>query len=204
VRVGTLVGGLLERYPELAKLPAEGFGSSERPGIVHRLDKDTSGLLVVARSSRAYRSLTEQMAARTAKRTYLALALGTMRAAQGVIDAPIGRSSRDPTKMAVANAGREARTSYRVLQRFAEPIEATELELQLQTGRTHQIRVHLAAIGHPVLGDGRYGGSRRSSGVRRTMLHAARLGFLAPGSGEALEFEASPPEDYLASIRRFS
>jgi 23S rRNA pseudouridine1911/1915/1917 synthase len=204
VREGTLVGGLLERFPELALLPAQGCGSPERPGIVHRLDKDTSGLLVVARSPRAYRSLTEQLAARTAKRTYLALALGTLRATDGVVDAPIGRSTRDPTKMAVAGSGREARTSYRVVQRFSEPLPATELELRLETGRTHQIRVHLAAIGHPVLGDGRYGGSRRSSGVRRMMLHAVRVTILAPRDGASLHFEAPVPEDYLASIERFS
>jgi 23S rRNA pseudouridine1911/1915/1917 synthase len=203
VHEGTLVAGLLERFPELALLPAQGCGSPERPGIVHRLDKDTSGLLVVARSSRAYRSLTEQLAARTAKRTYLALALGTLRAAEGVVDAPIGRSPRDPTKMAVAGSGREARTSYRVVRRFTEPLPATELELRLETGRTHQIRVHLAAIGHPVLGDGRYGGSRRSSGVRRMMLHAIRLAISAPESGAPLEFEAPVPADYLASIGPF-
>jgi 23S rRNA pseudouridine1911/1915/1917 synthase len=204
VHAGTLVGGLLERFPELARLPAEGWGAPERPGIVHRLDKDTSGLLVVARSPQGFRSLTEQLAARTAKRTYLALALGTLRATEGVVDAPIGRSSRDPTKMAVAGTGREARTSYRVVRRFSKPLEATELELRLETGRTHQIRVHLSAIGHPVLGDTRYGGARRSSGVRRMMLHAARLGFLAPASGQELEFEAPPPEDYVASVERFS
>jgi 23S rRNA pseudouridine1911/1915/1917 synthase len=204
VHAGTLVGGLLERFPELARLPEAGLGDPERPGIVHRLDKDTSGLLVVARSPRAYQSLTEQLAARTAKRTYLALALGTLRATEGVVDAPIGRSPRDPTKMAVAGTGREARTSYRVVGRFSKPLEATELELRLETGRTHQIRVHLAAIGHPVLGDGRYGGSRRSSGVRRMMLHAMRLGIVAPGSGEQLEFEAPPPEDYVASKEGFS
>lgn len=204
VHATTLVAGLLERYPELASLPEQGRGSAQRPGIVHRLDKETSGLLVVARSQRAYESLTQQLAARTAKRTYLALALGSMQAARGVVDAPIGRSSRDPTKMAVASTGREARTSYTVLRRFCEPLRATELELHLETGRTHQIRVHLAAIGHPVLGDARYGGSRRSSGVNRLMLHAMRLGFVGPGSGKALEFEAQPPEEYLASVQRFS
>lgn len=203
VRAGTLVAGLLERYPELARLPAQGFGAAERPGIVHRLDKDTSGLLVVARSPEAFRSLTAQLAERTAKRTYLALALGILRSAEGIVDAPIGRSSRDPTRMAVAGKGREARTSYRVLRRFSEPVEATELELRLETGRTHQIRVHLAAIGHPVLGDARYGGTRRSSGVRRMMLHAVRLAFRSPATGEEVQFEALPPEDYVRSIEAF-
>jgi 23S rRNA pseudouridine1911/1915/1917 synthase len=106
--------------------------------------------------------------------------------------------------MAVANAGRQARTSYAVLRRFSQPLEATEMELQLETGRTHQIRVHLSAIGHPVLGDVRYGGARRSSGVKRLMLHAVRLAFSAPGSSELLEFTAPPPEDYLSSVSGFS
>jgi 23S rRNA pseudouridine1911/1915/1917 synthase len=184
VRSGTLVGRLLARYPELADLPANGWGSAERPGIVHRLDKETSGLLVVARSPVAYHSLVEQLASHTARRTYAALALGT--------------------KMAVALAGREARTSYEVLARFGRPVPATELELSLETGRTHQIRVHLAAIGHPVLGDSRYGGARRSAGAGRMMLHAVRLGFLAPVTGEARSFEAPPPDDYLAVLSRFS
>jgi len=204
VQAGTLVGGLLARYPELARLPEQGCGSSERPGIVHRLDKETSGLLMVARSPDGFRSLTDQLLSRTAKRTYLALVLGNVRAAQGVVDAPIGRSPRHPTRMAVSGAGREARTSYRVLRRFSSPVEATELELQLDTGRTHQIRVHLAAIGHPVLGDARYGGAKASSGVRRMMLHAAKLGVLSPSTGELLQFEASPPSDYVSAVERFT
>ena len=201
---GTLAGGLLARYPELARLPEQGYGSPERPGIVHRLDKDTSGLLMVARSPRGFTSLTAQLATRTAKRTYAALVLGTVSAAQGIVDAPIGRSTRHPTRMAVSGTGRDARTSYRVLRRFTLPIAATELELQLDTGRTHQIRVHLAAIGHPVVGDARYGGARGSSGVRRMMLHAVKLGVLSPATGELLQFEAEPPSDYLAALQRFS
>ncbi|MGH9169266.1 MAG: RluA family pseudouridine synthase [Acidimicrobiales bacterium] len=200
----TLVAGLLASYPELSGLPEQGFGAADRPGIVHRLDKGTSGLLVVARSGRGYESLTSQLAAHTAKRIYVALVLGSLRAPEGLVDAPIGRSRRDPTRMAVAPGGREARTHYLVRRRFTSPIEATELELSLETGRTHQIRVHLAAIGHPVLGDDRYGGSRRLSGVDRMMLHAARLGFRAPGSGELLAFEAAPPAGFLACLARFS
>jgi len=203
-REGTLVAGLLARYPEIALLPEKGCGSPDRPGIVHRLDKDTSGLLVVARSVRAYQSLTLQLASRTAKRTYLALVIGNVRAAEGLVDAPIGRSPNDPTKMAVSLGGREARTTYRVLRHFSTPIEATELELSLETGRTHQIRVHLSAIGHPVLGDSRYGGRRGSSGVKRLMLHAARLGFLAPGNNAALEFEVPPPDEYTSALALFS
>lgn len=207
VRDATLVAGLLARYPDLSRLPAAGCGTAERPGIVHRLDKETSGLLVVARSERAFRSLSAQLAARTVRRTYRALALGALRSADGVVDAPIGRSVKDPTKMAVDAAGREARTSYHVLGRFTEPLPATELELHLETGRTHQIRVHLAAIGHPVLGDQRYGGSRSSSGVTRLMLHATQLAFDTPweGAGDGhLDFEVPPPEDYSSSLARFS
>lgn len=204
----TLVAGLLQRYPELSRLPLSGCGTVDRPGIVHRLDKETSGLLVVARSERAYRSLTAQLAARSVSRTYHALALGDVRAGDGVVDAPIGRSLRDPTKMAVAPSGRAARTSYHVLRRFSHPLPATELQLRLETGRTHQIRVHLSAIGHPVLGDRRYGGARQTSGVTRLMLHAERLAFSTPwcepGGGDHLEFEAPPPLEFRASLARFS
>jgi 23S rRNA pseudouridine1911/1915/1917 synthase len=123
---------------------------------------------------------------------------------EGVIDGPIGRSDRDRTAMAVVGTGRDARTSYRVRRRFTKPVEATELELRLETGRTHQIRVHLAAIGHPVLGDSRYGGSRRSAGLSRLMLHAERLGFLEPSTGEPVEFVALPPTAFADALGHFS
>jgi len=200
----TLVGGLLAAYPELAELPVLGCGEADRPGIVHRLDKDTSGLLVVARSPEAYRSLTAQLAARTVRRSYLALACGSLEAESGVIDAPIGRSLRHPTRMAVAVGGRSARTHYRVLGRFATPLEATYLELRLETGRTHQIRVHMAAIGHPVVGDARYGGDRRRSGSPRTFLHAAGLCFLHPSTGAKASFESPLPGDLAAVLKGFS
>ena len=203
-REATLASGLLARYPELARLPLEGFGAPDRPGIVHRLDKETSGLLVVARSPEGYSSLVGQLAARSAKRSYVALVNGRVSSQEGLIDGPIGRSDRDPTAMAVVATGREARTSYRVRRRFTDPVAATELELQLQTGRTHQIRVHLAAIGHPVLGDSRYGRSRRSAGVPRLMLHAERLGFSEPRTGEPLEFTAPPPDAFRQALERFS
>ena len=203
-RSGTLVSGLLASYPELERLPELGCGEADRPGIVHRLDKDTSGLLVVARSPDGYRSLSAQMAARTIRRTYLALACGALESEGGVVDAPIGRSLRDPTRMAVTAGGRPARTHYRVLARYAKPLEATYLELTLETGRTHQIRVHLAAIGHPVVGDARYRGDRRRSGSPRTFLHAAGLAFLSPVSGEALAFSSSLPDDLSSVLGRFS
>ena len=202
-RSGTLVAGLLELYPELALLPELGCGEADRPGIVHRLDKDTSGLLVVARTPDAYRSLTPQLAARTVRRTYLALACGALEAEAGVVDAPIGRSLRDPTRMAVAVGGREARTHYRVLARYARPLEATYLELRLETGRTHQIRVHLAAIGHPVVGDARYRGDRRRSGCARPFLHATGLAFLDPATDEEVAFSSPLPDDLAAVLAQF-
>jgi 23S rRNA pseudouridine1911/1915/1917 synthase len=170
---------------------------------VHRLDKDTSGLLVVARTPDAYRSLTAQLAARTVRRTYLALACGALEAEAGVVDAPIGRSLRDPTRMAVAVGGREARTHYRVLARYARPLEATYLELRLETGRTHQIRVHLAAIGHPVVGDARYRGDRRRSGCARPFLHATGLAFLDPATDEEVAFSSPLPDDLAAVLAQF-
>jgi 23S rRNA pseudouridine1911/1915/1917 synthase len=203
-RSGTLVAGLLALYPELALLPELGCGESDRPGIVHRLDKDTSGLLVVARTADAYRSLTAQLAARTVRRTYLALACGAFEAEAGVVDAPIGRSLRDPTRMAVAAGGRAARTHYRVLARFTEPLEATYLELRLETGRTHQIRVHLASIGHPVVGDTRYRGDRRRSSLKRPFLHAAGLAFVDPAGTRELSFSSRVPDDLVAVLDRFS
>lgn len=199
----TLAAGLLARYPELAELPEAGAGERDRPGIVHRLDKETSGLLAVARTPAAYHSLTGQLARRTMGRTYLALVLGHVEAASGVIDAPIGRSGADPTRMAVSGTGKAARTRYDVRERYDKPIPLTSLELNLETGRTHQIRVHVAAIGHPVLGDKRYGGARGALPVGRPMLHALRLSLEHPASGERLSFEAPVPEDLarvLASL----
>jgi 23S rRNA pseudouridine1911/1915/1917 synthase len=203
-KANTLASGLLAIYPELARLPELGCGEADRPGIVHRLDKDTSGLLVVARSPQAYASLTAQLAARTVARRYLALACGAMEADAGVVDAPIGRSLRHPTRMAVAVGGRAARTHYRVLERFTQPLDATYLELRLETGRTHQIRVHLAAIGHPVVGDARYRGDKRRSGAGRTFLHAAGLEFLHPASGEPVSFASPLAQDLEAVLRAFS
>jgi len=201
---GTLVAGLLALYPELARLPELDCGEGDRPGIVHRLDKDTSGLLVVARTPEAFRSLTAQLAARSVRRTYLALACGALDAEVGVIEAPIGRSLRDPTRMAVAVGGRSARTHYRVLTRFVLPLEATYLELRLETGRTHQIRVHLAAIGHPIVGDARYRGDRRRSACGRPFLHAAALAFVHPATGREVAFASPLPEDLVGVLDRFS
>jgi 23S rRNA pseudouridine1911/1915/1917 synthase len=186
---GTLVNGLLARYPEIATV-----GDPARPGIVHRLDRDTSGLLVVARSSVAYDSLVGQLGRRSVDRLYATLVWGALSAPRGVIDAPIGRSDARRTRMAVRSAGKEARTGYHVIETFELP-RCSRLECMLETGRTHQIRVHLAAIGHPVVGDASYGGAREQIALSRPFLHAATLGLDHPITGERLRFEdALPPE----------
>ena len=189
---GTLVQALLGRFPDLA-----GAGDPERPGIVHRLDTGTSGLLVVARTPAAYESLVAQLSARSVDRRYLALAWGVVETDAGVVDAPVGRRSTDRTRMAVVAGGRPARTHYRVLDRYAE---VTLVECKLETGRTHQVRVHLAAIGHPVVGDARYGGARATLPVERPFLHAAQLAFDHPTTGERCRFESPLPPDLEAVI----
>jgi 23S rRNA pseudouridine1911/1915/1917 synthase len=197
---GTLVHGLLARYPDVAHVGAEG-----RPGIVHRLDKDTSGLLLVARTAQAYGSLTRQLRARTIGRRYLTLVWGHLDARRGAIDAPIGRSARMPTRMTVSARGREAITSYDVIEEYVEPVAASLLACTLDTGRTHQIRVHLAAIGHPVLGDNRYGGRRAPLvDINRFFLHATHLGFDHPVTGGRVEVDSPLPPDLLAARARFS
>jgi len=190
---GTLAGGLLHRWPEIA-----GAGDPMRPGIVHRLDRDTSGLMVVARSARAYEALVAALAAREIERRYLALAWGRFDSKRGTIDAPIGRSATRRTRMAVREAGRDARTGYEVLTQYGHPVCAL-VECRLETGRTHQIRVHLAAIGHPVVGDGTYGGDRNPLRPGRPFLHAHALAFAHPVTGRRLEFtDPLPPE--LAAV----
>jgi 23S rRNA pseudouridine1911/1915/1917 synthase len=202
---GTLVHGLLARFPDLAGLGelTEG-GDARRPGIVHRLDKGTSGLLVVARTPAAAASLVAQLGARTVGRRYDALAWGRFDAGGGLIDAPIGRSDADPTRMAVVASGREARTRYQVTATYEHPDRVTRLACQLETGRTHQIRVHLAAIGHPVVGDDRYGGAHGPIACPRPFLHAASLSFVHPATGQTVSFDSPLPGDLaavLASLR---
>jgi 23S rRNA pseudouridine1911/1915/1917 synthase len=192
---GTLVNGLLARYPEIAEV-----GEPDRPGIVHRLDKDTSGLLLVARSPAAYERLRGAIAAREVERVYRALVWERPPAPSGLIDAPIGRAARAPTRMAVSEGGRQARTRYTVERTFTEPVEVALLECRLDTGRTHQIRVHLAAIDHPVVGDDRYGGARQTLVVPRPFLHATELGLTHPTTGEALRFESPLPADLRAVL----
>jgi 23S rRNA pseudouridine1911/1915/1917 synthase len=194
---GTLVNALLHHVPELAALP--------RAGLVHRLDKDTSGLLVVARCLRAHTALVEQLQARTLEREYQAVVNGVMTAG-GRIEAPIGRHPMDRQRMAVTTAGKPAITHYRVIRRFRAH---TQLRIQLETGRTHQIRVHLAHIRYPLVGDPVYGGRRHLppgltdrclavlQGFKRQALHASRLGLIHPGSGARLVWQAELPADMV-------
>ncbi len=201
---GTLVNALLARVRDLS-----GVGGVLRPGIVHRLDKGTSGLLVVAKNDDAHRALARQFASRTVEKEYLALVHGVPARAEGEIDAPIGRDPVHRRRMSVrAPRGREARTSWSVAERFDG---AALLRVRIHTGRTHQIRVHLASIGHPVTGDPVYGGARTPSSRRpaardalgslaRPALHAARLAFTHPGSGARLSFEAPLPADLAGVI----
>ena len=195
-RTGTLVHGLLARYPELVTVGVDGT----RPGIVHRLDKGTSGLLLVARTPIAYEALVAALAAREVHRRYRALTWGRFDAPRGLIDAPIGRSTREPTRMAIDERGREARTGYDVRRTFVEPVEVTELTCTLETGRTHQIRVHLRSIGHPVVGDARYGGNRQSLPMARPFLHAEELELDHPVTGEPLSFRSPLPADLGAVL----
>ena len=199
-QLGTLVGGLLSRFPDLAALVASGICPADRPGIVHRLDKGTSGLLAVARTELAYHALVGQLADRSMVRRYIALVEGNVLDDRGEIDAPIGRSTRTPTKMAVSASGRAARTGFTVLARYSVPRPTTLVELKLQSGRTHQIRVHMAAIGHPVVGDARYGTPERALGSGRFFLHAFRLEFTHPASGERMDFSAPLPDDLSAFL----
>ncbi len=196
---GTLVHGLVARFPEIAAV-----GQPMRPGIVHRLDQGTSGLLVVARTQRAYDALVGQLRDRTVERTYSALVWGHLEVARGVIDAPIGRSRRRRTAMAVAADGREARTRYEVVAAWRSPAPTTLLTCRLETGRTHQIRVHLAAIGHPVVGDDRYGGDRQGIEAGRPMLHAAHLAFEHPVTGARVEATSPVPSDMAAVLASLS
>lgn len=195
----TLVHGLLARYPDLAEV-----GDPDRPGLVHRLDRGTSGLLVVARTPDAYESLVHQLSTHAVERVYTALVWRHPEHASGVIDAPIGRSRRDPLRMTVAVDGRPSRTHYHVDRTFTEPVEVAMLTCELETGRTHQIRVHLSSIGHPVVGDPVYGGARASFAVPRPFLHARRLTFLHPGTGEEVSFESPLPDDLAAVLSRLT
>ena len=189
---GTLVNALLFSLPDLS-----GIGGVKRPGIVHRLDKDTSGVLLVAKNDAAHVALSAQLKARTMEKHYLAVVEGTLRENRGVIDRPIGRSDRDRKKMAISETGRPSRTEWVLLENLRG---AALLDVHILTGRTHQIRVHMQSIGHPVAGDPLYG-QRHGVSVPRLMLHAHTLAFTHPRTGERLCLEAPPPEAFLTALR---
>jgi 23S rRNA pseudouridine1911/1915/1917 synthase len=203
---GTLVNALLYHVGGLS-----GVGGVLRPGIVHRLDRGTSGLLVVAKNDLAHRALSKQFAERTVEKEYLALVLGTPRAREGTVDAAIGRHPVERKRMSVRReGGRDARSSYRVVETFDG---ASLVRVRIHTGRTHQIRVHLASLGHPVAGDPTYGGTRVPAarlassrtalqGLTRPALHAARLCFVHPVTGARLEFESPLPPDLASALER--
>jgi 23S rRNA pseudouridine1911/1915/1917 synthase len=195
-RTGTLVNAVLAHCPDLA-----GVEGDQRPGIVHRLDKDTSGLIIVAKHDEARRHLQSQFKRREVHKVYLALLEGHLEPTRGVIEAAIGRDKKRRKRMAVVEGGREACTEYRVVEYFGHRVGKvsrpyTLVEAEPQTGRTHQVRVHFASIGHPLAGDPVYGFRRqRLSPLRRQFLHARTLGFRLPGSGEYVELTAELPDD---------
>ena len=186
----TLVNGLLALCPDI-----QGIGGEIRPGIVHRLDKDTSGLMIAAKNERAHHNLSQQIKDRQVEKVYLALAEGVPSPESGMIDVPIGRDPRRRTRMAVTTDGRDSRTGYRLLETAGR---FSLIELTLHTGRTHQARVHLAWLGHPLLGDATYG--RRSPLLSRHFLHAHRLAFAHPASGEPLRFQSPLPPDLVEAL----
>ena len=192
---GTLVNALLHHLDSLG-----GIGGELRPGIVHRLDKDTSGLLLVAKNDFSHASLSEQIKAHSVQRAYMAIVQGGMREDCGTVEGPIGRHPSDRKKMAIVSGGRDAVTHWRVLEELKG---ATLLECRLTTGRTHQIRVHMASIGHPLLGDPLYGPKKMPYPVQGgQLLHAFRIGFVHPRSGEEMLFEAPPEQRFLDWQRR--
>lgn len=191
---GTLVNALMFQLGDLS-----GVGGEIRPGIVHRIDKDTSGLLVVAKNDAAHAFLADQLKTHSVARTYIALCEGNIREDEGTVNAPIARHRTDRKKMAVVPGGREAITHFKVLERFGE---LTLLEVELETGRTHQIRVHMASINHPLVGDPVYGHAKNSLGFTGQALHAARLRLTHPRTGEKMEFTAPLPANFEAALAK--
>jgi len=194
---GTLVNGLLARFPDLPDV-----GDPVRPGIVHRLDAGSSGLLVVARTVEAAESLVSQFADHSARRLYEAVVWGIPEAPHGIIDAPVGRSRSDPLRMAVVAGGRPARTDYQVIGSYRSPAELTRMHCRLETGRTHQIRVHLSSINHPLVGDPVYGQRRPKLGLERPFLHASELAFDHPLTGDRSVFHSDLAPDLREWLER--
>ncbi len=198
---GNLDGTLVNALMKICKGTLSGIGGEIRPGIVHRLDKDTSGVLIVAKNDKAHLALCEQIKNREVKKTYLALTRGIIKENEATINMPIGRSTTDRKKMAVVKTGKEAITHFRVLERFEEN---TLLEINLETGRTHQIRVHLSQIGYPIVGDMVYSNGKNKFCVQGQMLHAWKIKFTHPITGKEMEIEAPLPqyfEDVLKKLK---
>lgn len=192
---GTLVNAILYHCKSLSSI-----NGVIRPGIVHRIDKDTSGLLMIAKNDAAHRSLAEQLASHTITRAYRAVVYHNFQEDSGTVNAPIGRDPKNRLKMAVTQlSSKEAVTHYKVLQRFGS---FTYIEARLETGRTHQIRVHMAHINHPLLGDAVYGPKKKVLGVETQMLHAKLLGFHHPKTGEYLEFDSPLPSEFVNVIKK--
>lgn len=191
---GTLVNALMYHLKDLS-----GIGGELRPGIVHRIDKLTSGLIVVAKNDQAHISLAAQLKEHSARRTYIAIVDGNIKEDSGTVDAPIGRHPVDRKRMAVVKDGREAVTNWRVLERYGP---YTLIEAQLETGRTHQIRVHMAHIKHPVAGDTVYGSAKPRLGLDGQALHAARLELTHPATGERMVFKARVPDYFTAALKK--
>ncbi|KHD45406.1 RluA family pseudouridine synthase [Streptococcus hongkongensis] len=190
---GTMVNALLYQIKDLS-----GINGVVRPGIVHRIDKDTSGLLMVAKNDAAHQALADELKAKKSLRKYLAIVHGNLPNDRGVIEAPIGRSEKDRKKQAVIAKGKEAVTRFQVVERFGD---YTLVELTLETGRTHQIRVHMAYIGHPVAGDPLYGPRKTLTGNGQ-FLHAQTLGLTHPSTGEVMTFSAQPPKVFQTAIEK--
>ena len=193
-RDDTLANAVLAHCPDL-----EGIGGAMRPGIVHRLDRDTSGLVVVAKNERSHAALSAQFKERRVTKVYQALVHGALQPSEAVVEAPIGRHPRDRKRMAVVASGRDARTEYRVVANFRG---YTHAEVRPTTGRTHQVRVHMASIGHPLAGDATYG--RPHPMLRRHFLHASMLGFEHPSSGEPIELKSELPPELRAFLESLS
>lgn len=196
---GTLVNAIMAH----CKDSLSGIGGELRPGIVHRLDKDTSGLLIIAKNDKAHIQVSEQIKNREVKKTYIALVRGTIAEDEATINMPIGRSTKDRKKMAVTKNGKDAVTHFRVLNRYTTNKGSyTLLEIKIDTGRTHQIRVHMAEIGHPVIGDSVYSNGKNEFGVEGQCLHAKRLEFVHPITGKEMKLEAPLPEYFKKIVEQ--
>ena len=196
---GNIDGTLANAVMALCKGSLSGIGGKIRPGIVHRIDKDTSGLIIIAKNDNAHINLSKQIQNREVKKTYIALVRGNVKENEATINMPIGRSTKDRKKMAVTKTGKEAITHFKVLKRY---LEYTLLEVNIETGRTHQIRVHLSQIGYPIVGDEVYSNGKNPFNVKGQMLHAAKLTFKHPTTNKEVTFEAPLPKYFIEVLER--